>query len=225
MGPNRSTHYATSRPVQRSPKYNGGGYSHTGMDNGGGYSHIGSDVPKPVTVYQYTPAYPSDSPSRDPPRSPPHSTHFTQSPPSLKTRVAAYPPQPIVNYGFGDDQGRTYVLPPHPISMQTSSVVPRQQIQGAHDNLKRVLDDNEALEVRMDRLQREATEMRSQCENLSAQVSALTQENSDLRDELGYYERARNHPLIGESLRSLVRNANAPPDQSHQSSKFNWCWT
>eukprot|EP01068_Selenidium_serpulae_P016403 Selendium_serpulae@DN6293_c0_g1_i3.p1 len=153
-----------------------------------------------AAVYSYAPGY---------------SSATTRTTPGVRLATAQAAP---VSYTY---PGATYVVPSAPIQ---SSLLPRQQIQGAHDNLRKVLDDNEALEVRLERLQREVTELRSHNENLTSKVNSLTQENTDLRDELSYYERARNHPLVGEAVRSLTRNANAPVE-APPPVKHGWCWS
>eukprot|EP00923_Selenidium_pygospionis_P023611 GHVN01041085.1.p1 GENE.GHVN01041085.1~~GHVN01041085.1.p1 ORF type:complete len:193 (+),score=31.88 GHVN01041085.1:46-624(+) len=155
----------------------------------------------PVTVYSYAPSHGYATPTGG----------VTQS-----VRLAPQSSQPV-GYAY---PSQTFAIPP---AVQ-ASLAPRQQVHGAHDNLRKVLDDNEALEVRAERLQREVTELRSQSENLTAQVNALTNENGELREELGYYERARNHPLMGEAVRSLTRNANTPVEQPNNA-KQTWCWS
>lgn len=117
------------------------------------------------------------------------------------------------------------VVPPTAYPQQAMVQLPRGQINCAHDNLRKVLDDNAALETRLDRLQRECSELKAQNDSLNSQVVALTQENCELRDELSIYERARNHPLVGEAVRSLTRNVNQPPPvEPVTRSTTPWCW-
>jgi len=154
------------------------------------------------------------------------------SPNNASNRIYRYTPgvpqhQPYVSASFATAQPMvSYPTIVYPTMASSGAVAPRGQIHGAHENLRRVLDDNKSLETKIERLQGDLSEMKSQNESLNSQVIQLTQENAELRDELAIYEKARNHPLVGEAVRSLTRNVNYPPTvepavRHHQG----WCWT
>eukprot|EP00918_Siedleckia_nematoides_P006489 GHVU01014119.1.p1 GENE.GHVU01014119.1~~GHVU01014119.1.p1 ORF type:complete len:173 (+),score=17.21 GHVU01014119.1:106-624(+) len=130
-------------------------------------------------------------------------------------------------YNYGHPPG----YPPYPVPAPQQipppagpRLAPRGQIHGAHENLRRVLDDNATLEHRIEKLQREVAEAKGTIDSLNQQVVQFTQENADLKEELAVYERARNHPMIGEALRILIRNANQPVAAENGGRGNRWCF-
>jgi len=151
-----------------------------------------------------------------------HVFSYSPSPPGIYTG-GPYASQPIGGMG-------SYPALVYPSAMAHhgggGGIAPRGQIHGAHENLRRVLDDNKALETKIEKLQSDLSEMKTQNESLSSQVTQLTQENSELRDELAIYEKARNHPIVGEAVRSLTRNVNLPQSTDPSTRQAHgWCWT
>jgi len=141
---------------------------------------------------------------------------YTPSPPVYGGHPQFLAPQPM----------GSYPALVYPSGVMPGGVATRGQIHGAHENLRKVLDDNKALETKIEKLQSELSEMKTQSESLNSQVTQLTQENAELRDELSIYEKARNHPIVGEAVRSLTRNVNLPPSTDPSTRhQHGWCWT